>query len=122
MNISPESSPQNSKSESDGAEIDAIYGNRRYKSRQCRNWDNNKKQNFNNKWQNRGRYNNYNNKNGYHKTKFKNLRKDGYDNKSDNKAHPKQYTQEELNELIDMAITQGFARAFLRRLSIIRSK
>ena len=43
MNISPENSPQNSKSESDGAEIDAIYGNRRYKSRQHKNWDNNKK-------------------------------------------------------------------------------
>ena len=37
MNISPDNSPQNSGSESDGAEIDAIYGDRRYKSRQHRN-------------------------------------------------------------------------------------
>ena len=43
MNISPENSPQNSESESNRPEIDAIYGDRRYKSRQHRNWDNNKK-------------------------------------------------------------------------------
>ena len=43
MNISLENSPQNSESESDGAEINSIYSDRRYKSRQHRNWDNNKK-------------------------------------------------------------------------------
>ena len=43
MNISLENSSQNSKSESDGAEIDAICGDRKYKSRQHRNWENNKK-------------------------------------------------------------------------------
>ena len=43
MNISPGNSPQNSKSESDRAEINAIYNARRYKHRQHRNWDNNKK-------------------------------------------------------------------------------
>ena len=42
-------------------------------------------------------------KRGYQKSKFENLRKDNYNNKSDNKTHPKQYTQEELNELINMA-------------------
>ena len=37
MNISPDSSPQNSGSESEEAEIDAIYGDRRYRSRQHKN-------------------------------------------------------------------------------------
>ena len=49
MDISPESSPQNSESESDGAEIDAIYSDRRYKSRQHRKWDNNRNQNSDNR-------------------------------------------------------------------------
>ena len=117
MNISPESSPQNSESESDGAEIDAIYDDRRYKHRQHRNWDDNKKRNFDNKWQNKGRYNNYNNynsKDGYHKSKFQNSRKGSYNNKSDNKTHPKQYMQEELNELINMAITRTLQKNTLK--------
>ena len=33
------------------------------------------------------------------------MRKGNYDNKSNNTTYPKQYMQEELNELIDMAIT-----------------
>ena len=72
MNISPESLPQNSESESDGVEIDTIYVNRRHKSRQYRNWDNNRKCNFDNKWQNRGRYSTYKNKDGYHKLRLGN--------------------------------------------------
>ena len=36
-NISPDSSPLNSGSESDGVEIDTIYSDRRYKSRNQRN-------------------------------------------------------------------------------------
>ena len=39
MNISPDSSPQNSSSESEGADINAIYGNRHYQSRNHRNWN-----------------------------------------------------------------------------------
>ena len=42
MNISPDKLLQNSGFESEGAEIDALYGDRRYKSRQHRNWDNNR--------------------------------------------------------------------------------
>ena len=53
--------------------------------------------NFDNRWQNKGRYNNYNKKDSYHKLKFKNLKKGNYDKRSDNKTHPKQYTQDELN-------------------------
>ena len=48
MNISPDSSPQNSGSELEGAEIDSIYGDRRYKSRQHRNWNSGRFQNFEN--------------------------------------------------------------------------
>ena len=79
MNISPESSPQKSESESHISEIDVIYGNTRYQHKQHRNWDNNRKRRFDNKWQSKARYNGYNNHNskeGYHKSKFKNLRKD----------------------------------------------
>ena len=110
MNISPDNSPQNSKSECNGAEIDAIYSDRRYKSQQHRNWDNNKKWNFDNRWQNKGRYNNYNIKDGYHKLRFENSKKGGYDNKSNNKTHPKQYTQDALNELIELAITHALQK------------
>ena len=57
---------------------------------------------------------------GYHKTKFKNLRKgSSYDNKSNNKAHPKQYTQEGLNELIDIAITHALQKNKLKDVNEI---
>ena len=120
MNIPPESSPQNS--ESDGAEIDGMYSDRRYKSRQHRNWDNNRKWNFNNIWHNKGKYNNYKNKDGYHKSKFENLKRNSYDNRSNNKTHLKQYIQDELNELIKLAIKCALQKSTQKNVNEINQQ
>ena len=64
MNISPENSPENSCSESEEAEIDTIYGDPTYRSKDNHNWNSKRNHGYNFKWQNR---NNYHNKDGYQK-------------------------------------------------------
>ena len=101
MDISPNSSPQNSRSESEGAEIDAIYGNKRYKSKQQRNWNSGRNWNFDNKWQNKGHYySNCGNKDNFQKSKFENSRKGKFDNKSTNDK----YSKEEVTMLLKVTI------------------
>ena len=119
MNISPDNSPQNSDSESDGAEINAIYGNRRYQSRQQRNWNSSQNQNFNIKWQNKGCYNsNYGNRDSSQKSKFKNLKKDKYNNKYDNKQGNNKLSRDDITKLIkanqttNMITNKATARSF----------
>ena len=106
MNISPDSSPQNSRSESKGAANKcSISGDRRYKSRKHRNWNRGRCWNFNNKWQNKGCYNSiYSNKDSFQKSKFKNLRKGKYDNKYKNKPNGDRLNKDQVMELIKAMI------------------
>ena len=97
MNISPDSSPQNSGSESGRMEMKAIYGNRRYKSRNHRNWNSNNNQSYNSKWQNRS---GYSNRDSYQKSKYENSWKNKYESGSNNKTPYGKYSKEEVADLV----------------------
>ena len=50
------------------------------------------------------------------------MKKGSYDNMSNNKTHPKQYTQDELNELIKLTITCTLQKNTLKDVNKINQQ
>ena len=71
---------------------------------------------------NKDRYINYNNKDRYQKSKFENLKKSSYGNRSNNKTHPKEYTQDKLNEHIKLAITHTLQKTMQKDVNEINQQ